>query len=181
MKIFPAEGQKELLVEHGLYGSFAATWVSIEDINEVARRLGVAPEATTTCNFPAAMRSYEPSAGTRRVWITRHASGWSHILTLSGAMPSSDTLSLNRHRAFELACNGGIDEIYPLSYTYDGTSDEDFFEVPEYTSYWDDLESRPFMPTAEELEQYLIIMGRITGRFYDREWFASPGLLCALP
>ncbi|MBB5773542.1 hypothetical protein [Nonomuraea jabiensis] len=88
------------------------TWVNLEDVNEVARRLEITPAATTTCDFPTAMRSYEP---------------------------------------------------------------------PEYASYWNDLESRPFMPTAEELEQYLIIMGRITGRFYDREWFASPGLLCALP
>ncbi|MFI6713612.1 hypothetical protein ACIBF7_44810 [Nonomuraea sp. NPDC050478] len=181
MRIFPAEAQKGLLAEHGLYGSFAATWVSIENINDVATRLQVAPEARTTCDFETAMSLYEPSSGMRRVWVNRHAPGWSHILTLSGAMPSAEALSLDNQRAFELACNGEVDEIYPLSYTRDGVSDVDFFEIPEYVPYWDDLESPPFMPTAEELEQHLIIMGRISGRFYDREWFLSEGLLLTVP
>ncbi|WP_283134534.1 hypothetical protein [Rhizohabitans arisaemae] len=181
MKSFPAERQKDLLVEHGLYGSFAAHWVSTEDINEVARRLQVAPESAMTCDFQTAIRPYEPTSIIRLVWITRHAPGWSHVLTLSGTTPDSEILSLERLHVFDLVHIGGIDRIYPLFYTYDGICSGDVFGAREYDSYSEDLESTPLTPTAELLEQYLLIMGRITGRFYDREWFSSKGLLCRIP
>ncbi|WP_162641389.1 hypothetical protein [Streptosporangium sp. 'caverna'] len=181
MKIFPTEGQKDLLVENRLYDSFFATWVSIEGINAVAMRLEVAPEAKTICDLQTAVRLCDPSPGTQWFWIAQHAPGWSHILTLSGAGPCPDTLSLNRQRVFELAYIGGIEEIYPLAYTYDGKSDADFFDVLEYAPYWEDFDSSHHIPVEEELEQQLIIMGRITGRFYDREFFSSQGLLCKMP
>ncbi|GAA0841688.1 hypothetical protein ACFQVD_07020 [Streptosporangium amethystogenes subsp. fukuiense] len=180
MKTFPTEGQKDLIVEYGLYNSFFATWVSIEDVNAVAMHLEVAPEAKKICDFQAAVRSCEPSPGTQWFWITRHAPGWSHILTLSGASPSSDTLSLNRQRVFELAYIGGIEELYPLAYTCDGKSDAEFFDVLEYAPYWEDFNSSHRISVDEEFEQELIIMGRITGRFYDREFFSSQGLLCRI-
>lgn len=181
MKTFPVEGQKDLVVEHGLYDSFFATWVDIEDVDAVAAHLEVAPAAKKTCDFQTAVRSCEPNPGTQWFWITRHAPGWSHILTLSGASPSSDILSLNRRRVFELAYIGGIEELYPLAYTYDGKSDAEFFDVPEYALYWEDFISSHRISEDEEFEQELIIMGRITGRFYDREFFFSQGLLCRMP
>ncbi|MFI6928112.1 hypothetical protein ACIBIZ_49870 [Nonomuraea spiralis] len=79
---------------------------------------------------------------------------------------------------FDLVRIGGIHRIDQLFFTYDGVSDSDVFVPLEYTSYRQDFESTPSLPTAGILERRLVVMRRIIGRFYDREWFSSRGMLC---
>ncbi|GGL09918.1 hypothetical protein Sme01_32750 [Sphaerisporangium melleum] len=167
---------------HGLHPWFAAQWVGIEDGNEVAQRLRVPVETMETCDFQTAMESYAPTSETLRVWITSHVPGWSHVLVLSGwTMPSAEVLSRGGRRVFEIAYTSGVEEIEPMGYTHDGVSAGDIFQADEYHDYWADLPYDDMMPPADELEQYLVIVGRITERFLDRDWFSAHGLLCTIP
>jgi hypothetical protein len=182
MNAYPAENQQHLLLEHGLDLRFAALWASIGDGHEVAQRLHVPADSIETCDFDTAMRSYAPLSQAQRVWITPHAPGWSHVLVLSGwKMPSAEKLSFGGQHVFEVSCIGGVEEVEELVYTYDGASTRDFFDKDEYRTHWADLPYDDMLLPAEELEQHLIIMGRITGRFLDRDWISSQGLLCTIP
>ncbi|MBN6052691.1 hypothetical protein JYK22_12205, partial [Nonomuraea sp. RK-328] len=181
MSAFPEASQHQLLMEYGFGFWFSGQWVSIGDSDEVARRLQVAAETIVTCDLQTAMRSFSPGSATRCVWITSLSPGWSHILILSGRPPSLEMLSLGDHRVFELTYLGEVGEIEPPFYAHDGEVNVDFFSMDEYRPYWDDLAYDPLMPPAEELEQYLLIMGRISGRFLDRDWVSSQGLLCRVP
>ncbi|PZG55663.1 hypothetical protein C1I98_02955 [Spongiactinospora gelatinilytica] len=66
------------------------------------------------------------------------------------------------------------------SYIHDGEITGDIFQADEYAAHWADLPDDNRMLPEEELEQYLTIMGRVTGRFLDRGWFSSEGLLCTI-
>ncbi len=181
MSLFPVESQLCLLMEHGLDGWFGALWVSIEDGHEVARRLGFPAEATETCDFQTAMRSYDAAGSEQRVWITSHAPGWSHVLLLAGGQESSaEALSRHGRRAFEISYIGAIEELDEPVYTHDGEY-RSIEDEEEYRTHGEDLTSDHSLSDAEILDQFLIILGRITGRFLDRAWISSQGLLCVMP
>ncbi|GLX11687.1 hypothetical protein [Microbispora sp. NBRC 16548] len=180
MTLFPTENQQRLLVAHGLDRWFGAQWVSIEDGHEVARRLHFPAETIETCDFQTAMRSYDPLGSAQRVWITSHAPGWSHVLLLSGGQASSaEELSRHGQRVFELSYVGEIEELDEPIYTHDGEY-RSIFDEAEYEAYRTNLSNDNTMPVSD-LEQLLIIIGRITGRFLDQDWVSSQGLLCVIP
>ncbi|WP_328709111.1 hypothetical protein [Microbispora hainanensis] len=181
MNAFPVESQQRLLAEHGFAHWFGGQWVSIDDGKEVARRLHVEAETIVTCDLRTAVRSYSPASEARRIWISPLAAGWSHILGLGGSMPSAEMLSTGGRRVFEIHFFGETGEVEPPFYAFDGTGSVDFFSEEEYSAHWEDLEYDGTLSPAEELEQYLIIMGRIAGRFLDRAWVSSQGLLCTIP
>ncbi|RJL18356.1 hypothetical protein, partial [Bailinhaonella thermotolerans] len=105
---------------------------------------------------------------------------WTHILTLTGGlMLSAEELSLGGHRVFQIVKL--VEEIEPLTYAIDGVSAGEIFPYEEYSPYWEDIKYTPTTSLAAELDQYLVIMGRLTGRFLDRDWLASQGLLGELP
>ncbi|WP_204014716.1 hypothetical protein [Sphaerimonospora thailandensis] len=181
--VFPAENQLRILIEHGLYYSFMARWVSIEDVHEVARRLQVATETTVACDLQAAMRSSGASSRKpRRAWIARLAASWSLVVYLDGWMPDSDSdlLSLGGKSVFDVSCISGIEEIEELFYTHDGVSTGTIYDEEEYLVYWDDLQY-DLKSTDGQLEEYLTILGRVAGRFLDHDLFSSQGLLVQLP
>lgn len=181
MRAFPAENQQRLLLEHGLHGFFMAQWVGIEDVNEVARRLEVATEATVACDFQAAMRSYGSKSGEpQQAWIARLSPGWSLVLYLNGLMSSSDALSLGGRRVFDVSYVRGIDELEELFYTHDGVCTGTIYNEEEYRVYWEDL-SYDITTEEGQLEEYLCVLGRVAGRFLDRDFFSSQGLLVQLP
>ncbi|GAA1021775.1 hypothetical protein Aple_073040 [Acrocarpospora pleiomorpha] len=178
--VFPAENQRRILLEHGLYDSFMAQWVSIENVHEVARRLQVAMETTIACDLQAAMRSY----GTRsrkpwRAWIARLAPGWSLVVYLDGWMSDSDPLSLGGQRVFDVSCISGIEEIEELFYTHDGVCTGTIYDEEEYRIHWSDLKY-DLTSVEGQLEEYLCILGRVAGRFLDHDLFSSQGLLIEL-
>ncbi|MEU4407995.1 hypothetical protein AB0F88_26055 [Streptosporangium sp. NPDC023963] len=181
MHALPAENQHRLLIEHGFHDFFMAQWVSIEDIDEVARRLRVATETTFACDFQTAMESYgSKSQAPHQAWIARLAPGWSIVIYLNGLMLSSDPLSLGGQRAFDVSYIPGVEEIDELFYTHDGTCTGSIYYEEEYQAYWEGL---PYDITTTEgqLEEYLCILGRVAGRFLDHELFSSQGLLIQLP
>ncbi|MEU9834481.1 hypothetical protein AB0D67_23380 [Streptosporangium sp. NPDC048047] len=127
------------------------------------------------------MRSYDPAGSAQRAWITSHAPGWSHVLLLSGGQASSaQELSRHGRRVFEISYVGEIEELDEPIYTYDGEY-RSIFDETEYDAYWTDLPNDDTMPAPELLDQFLIIIGRITGRFLDQDWVSSEGLLCVIP
>ncbi|RJL24029.1 hypothetical protein D5H75_31885 [Bailinhaonella thermotolerans] len=92
-------------------------------------------------------------------------------------MLSAEELSVGGHRVFQIVKL--VEEIEPLTYAIDGVNAGEIFPYEEYSPYWEGMEFDK--PLDEELDQYLVIMGRLTGRFLDRDWLASPGLLGELP
>ncbi|MFF4412006.1 hypothetical protein ACFYY8_05705 [Streptosporangium sp. NPDC001559] len=181
MNPLPAENQLRVLKEYGLHDSFMANWVSVEDVHEVARRLRVATETTVACDVRAAVSSPDPGGRKpRRAWIVRLAPGWSLVVYLDGWMPDSDPLSLDGQRVFDVSCISGIEEIEELFYTRDGVSTGTVYDEEEYRVHWDDL-LYDLDSTDGRLEEYLTIMGRVAGRFLDRDLFSSRGLLVQLP
>ncbi|MFI0419963.1 hypothetical protein [Spongiactinospora sp. 9N601] len=182
MSSLPIETQRHLIAEHGLKPWFFAQWVSIEDRNEVARRLQVPERLRHPCDFETAVQSYDPHDEEKWVWITSHAPGWTLVLFLSGRIPPpSEALSIGRQRVFEISYISGVEELDELRYIHDGEITGDIFQADEYAAHWADLPYDGMMLPEEELEHYLIIMGRVTGRFLDRECFSSEGLLCMIP
>ncbi|MEV4020449.1 hypothetical protein AB0J35_59220 [Nonomuraea angiospora] len=180
MAFLPAQNQLHLLAAHGLDTRLCAQWVSIADGHEVARRLRFPEETTETCDFQSAMQSYDPLGAAQRVWITPHAPGWSHVLLLSGGQASSaQELSRHGRRVFEISYVGGIEELDEPVYTHDGEY-KDIFD-DEFSAHWADLPYDNTTPVPELVEQLLIVIGRITGRFLDQNWTSSEGLLCVMP
>ncbi|GAB3164866.1 MULTISPECIES: hypothetical protein [Microbispora] len=181
MNTYPVESQYDLLAEHGVGPEFQAQWVDIENPHEVARRLQVASDTIVTCDLQAAVRSCSPSSEMRQVWISSLAPGWSHILRLSGSLPSPVELSLDGRRVFEITYFALIGEVDPPFYAHDGVLDVEFLAEDEYSAHCADLRFNDRTPLPEVLEQYLIVLGRITGRFLDRGWISSQGLFAGIP
>ncbi|MGP4102504.1 hypothetical protein [Nonomuraea sp. KM90] len=181
MTFLPAQNQLQLLETYGLDTRFGAQWVSIADGHEVARRLGFPAGTAERCDFQTAIRSYDPLGPAQRVWITPHAPGWSHALLLSGGQASSaQELSRHGRRVFEISYVGGIEELDEPVYTHDGEY-KDIFDESEFGAHWADLPYDNTTPVPELVEQLLIVIGRITGRFLDENWTTSEGLLCDMP
>ncbi|RJL23289.1 hypothetical protein [Bailinhaonella thermotolerans] len=176
MNVFPADNQQRLLAEAGLVAYFTALWVDIGDLGEVARRLHIAEDTRVVCGFKTALKSHDPGSLSRTVWISSLTPDWSLILHLTGGhMPDATELSVGGHRVFDITHLE--EEIIPIGYSIDGNNLGEIFSHEEYSQYWADLEDDPGLSLDEELEQQLCVMGRITGRFLDREWLASPGVL----
>ncbi|MBB6553362.1 hypothetical protein [Nonomuraea rubra] len=180
MNSFPSESQYLLLMELGFQDWFNARWISIEDVNEVARRLQVS-EIITRCDLQSAVRSIPARPETMRVWISSLAPGWSHIICLGGLMPSPpEDLTIGGHRLFEINFLGAVGEVDLPYYSEDGEGDAEGLGLERYRGYWEGLEILP-PSLEEEMEMFLTLLGRITGRFLDRDWASSQGLLCRVP
>ncbi|MET8335642.1 hypothetical protein [Streptosporangium canum] len=188
----PVESQWDLLTEHDLESWFSCLWVSTEDGNEIARRLGVDPQNGTLCDFQKATQSYETSLEELIVWVGEHSAGWSTILTISGGtMPPRliEALSADGQRVLEAYY---VEEADPgkLLYTYDReyrgeifppSSPGGWMEVPEFEAHASGLELSDEISDAETFDRYMCMVGRITGRFIDRAWFASTRTLYHVP
>ncbi|MFF4412005.1 hypothetical protein ACFYY8_05700 [Streptosporangium sp. NPDC001559] len=189
---FPEKSQWDLLVEHELGEWFSCQWVDTEDVDEIARRLRVDPDSGTPCDFETAMRSYETDPNTLIVWVGEHSPGWSTVLTLSGVTvppKAMEALSAGRRRVLE-AFFVEVADPGKLLYTRDGEYIGEVFppssrggwtEVPEFEAYTSGLELHGAMSDAEVFDRCLCMMGRITGRFVDREWFTSIRTLYRIP
>ncbi|WP_156045641.1 hypothetical protein [Herbidospora cretacea] len=158
-----------------------AQWASVDDVRDVARRLGVDMTKTVACDLRTAVASPNGTGeGHRyRAWIGRLGPGWCVVVYLDGWMLDSDPLSSGGQRVFDVSCVSGVYEIEPLYYTHDGVCDGTVYDAEEYSGYWEDLKYDT--STDGQLAEYLAILGRIAGRFLDREFFSSRGLLVELP
>ncbi|WP_066372239.1 hypothetical protein [Herbidospora mongoliensis] len=187
---YPLERQWDLLREHGLHEQFSGQWIQTDDLGDAVRRMGLDPESGISCDFATAMESHDPYPGDVVIWLGEHAPGWAHMLTLSGPMPPReviDALSAENRRVFDVFFVWGTGHLHNL-YNYDGVCVGDVSppypggtgEVEEFTRYSRGLELDDGMPTRDVFERILCMVGRITGRFIDRDWFSSTGTLYRL-
>ncbi|GLX92390.1 hypothetical protein [Herbidospora sp. NBRC 101105] len=179
----PEESQWDLLVEHCLE-SFNCLWVDTEDVGEIARRLGAEPDSGTPCDFPTAMRASGVGRKTLVVWVGEHAPGWSVVLTVNrGSVPPEivEALSSGGRRVLEAYFHEVVHRGH-LIYLRDGDYIGDVYppsepggkvEVEEFAAHGRGLELLGELSDAETFDRFLVMMGRITGRFIDRPWFST--------
>ncbi|WP_283132998.1 hypothetical protein [Rhizohabitans arisaemae] len=150
-------------------------------MDEVVRRLSLVGETVRGSGFREARSSFSLSdERSRWVWVAPFSPGWSVVVFLTGGvMPSQEALSQDGQRVIEIGYLYG--EVEVPDYARDGMRMETIFIEEEYHEFMEDLDSDDFLPFAERLEQYLLVIGRITGRFLDREFFVSEGVLGRLP
>lgn len=190
--LLPSENQWDLLREFGLSSWFAGIWVEGDDPEELARRLRVDPGSRVECGFAEAMTRYEQSLDDEVIWIGSHAPGWTHILWLSAFHTTAEAkaLSAGGRRLLTMFYNGRLPELDQLYLYQDGALVNEIdppyvggapVSVPEYALYAEGLELELNMSSTQELHLLLCMVGRITGRFLDREWFSSTRTLYRIP
>ncbi|WP_169987815.1 hypothetical protein [Microbispora sp. H10836] len=164
MGLFPEESQWGLLTEAGLREDFQAAWIEGDDFDAIKAQLGIDPAAVLECDLATALRWSTMDDRTRVLWMGEHAPGWTFALTLTG---SAADLNLPGRRVFDFCYLREIDEFYgvPGLYREEGL---------------DDLELNDDQGAEDDLEPHLIAVGRITGRFVDREWLARRRTLCRI-
>jgi hypothetical protein len=186
---FPVDDQWDLLVSGGFSEWFAGTWVD-DDSEEVARRLRVDPVTRLDCDLSTAMRWYQPyvSEAEQIVWVGAHAPGWTHIIGICGTpyiWPGP--LSEGGRRMFHLEYDEHIEGVHGLDYWRDGKGVGQYGqhtnEVGELDALLDshgiDIDS--VEDDADEINAYLRLVGRITGRFIDQDWLAATRTLYRIP
>ncbi|WP_371785646.1 hypothetical protein [Streptosporangium subroseum] len=165
MELFPEESQWELLTTAGLRGDFQAAWIEGDDIGAIAAELKIDPTATLECDLATALRWSSMDARTPILWMGEHAPGWTFALVLAG---SASDLSLPERRVFDFCYAREIDEFYGVAGIY---REEGL----------DDLELNDDQGDEGDLDPHLIAVGRLTGRFVDRDWLAERRTLCRVP
>ncbi|NRQ34533.1 hypothetical protein HII36_22180 [Nonomuraea sp. NN258] len=191
-RLMPSENQWDLLREFGLSSGLAGIWVEGDDPEELARRLRVDPGTRVECGFAEAMARYEASLEDEVIWIGSHTPGWTHILWLSSFHTGAEAkaLSAGGRRLLTVYYNGGLFELDDLYLYQDGALVDEInppyadgapVTVPEYAMYAEGLELEHGMRSQQELHLILCMVGRITGRFLDREWFTATRTLYEIP
>ncbi|MGP3918237.1 hypothetical protein [Nonomuraea sp. 10N515B] len=143
---------------NGLAGipNFAAVWIDTEDIEGIAERFRADPDSGTPCDLTAAFRLAAKRA--------------EHSDLDRDALPG---LVRRDHHRRQSHPSGGGERYY---------QDGEFMGmvgVQGFQEYADDLHANDEF--EELVESYLILAGRITGRFLDRDWFAAPRVLYRIP
>ncbi|MFF0578096.1 hypothetical protein [Streptosporangium saharense] len=178
------------------------TWVEGDDADEIARLLGVEPATAQRCDLGTAMHHHEPYAFTEIVWIGTHAPDWTHVTSISGPPLRTTSLAADGRRLFQVVWDAARDGVHDLSYC-DGErmgrlSPLSIAEVPAGSVFdghthglvasrpgtIDMFSSRPTRPTGSLrlwMENWLCLVGRITGQFIDRDWLAETRTLYHVP
>ncbi|GAA3444516.1 hypothetical protein [Planomonospora venezuelensis] len=165
MKLLPEESQWELLTTAGLREDFQAVWIEGDDIDAITAELKIDPTATLECDLATALRWSSMDPRTLVLWMGGHSPGWTFALVLAG---SSSDLSLPDRRTFDFCYAREIDEFYGVS----GLCGEEGL---------DDLDLNDDRGGEDDLDPHLIAVGRVTGRFIDRDWLAERRTLCRVP
>ncbi len=184
----PAEDQWELLASHGFQKLFIGTWVEGDDPEEIAGLIGADPERRLECDLNTAMRWYQPVGGPEIVWIGAHSPGWTHITGISGVPTVVREAGSNGRRALQLLQDEDVMGLQDLELFVDSRLADDlgrFHEGPlEPGSFFEPyVQGLDLDPDADDewmAHVFLCVLGRITGRFIDRDWFSLPGILCRL-
>ncbi|MEU4833717.1 hypothetical protein [Streptosporangium sp. NPDC023615] len=164
MEAFPEESQWRLLTSAGLREDFQAAWIEGGDIGEIAAGLGVDPATTLECDLATALRWSGADACTPVIWMGRHSPGWTFALVVAGSVLD---LSLPDRRVLDLCYLREIDEFYGVGGLHDRTG-------------LGDLRLKD-QGDEDDLDPHLVAVGRVTGRFIDRDWLAERRTLCRVP
>ncbi|MEU6411852.1 hypothetical protein [Microbispora sp. NPDC046933] len=180
-RAMPAESQWDLLEEYLLNNRFDVAWIDTERIDEAAERFRVDPGSGVLCGLDTAFNLIDNDEQETLVWIGAHSPGWSVSVTMNRGFTLSEEASAGGrsilahwHMAglYELADEGMV---YYHDGEYVGRVGEEAFQ--DYARDLD-LDDAGF---RELVEYYLILAGRITGRFLDRDWFETARVLYRVP
>lgn len=162
MGLFPEESQWDLLTAAGLRTDVQAVWIEGDDVDEIATELKIDPAETLECDLSTALRWSRMGTHPPILWMGRHAPGWTFALIVAG---SAFDVNLPGRRVFDFCYAREIDEFYGVGGLY---REEGL----------DDLELNDDQGDEEDLDPHLVALGRITGRFIDRDWLAERRTLC---
>jgi len=180
-RAMPAESQWDLLEEHLLNSRFDVAWVDTDEIDEAAERFRADSGSGVLCDLDTAFDLIENDEQETLVWIGTHSPGWSVSVTMNRGFTLSEEASTGGrgilahwHMAilYELADEGMV---YYHDGEYVGRVGEEAFQDYALDLNLDDAGFR------EQVEYYLILAGRITGRFLNRDWFATSRVLYRVP
>ncbi|TDD03191.1 hypothetical protein [Nonomuraea diastatica] len=187
----PADNQWDLLVEHGewLELGFHALWIEGDNEEELARLLRGDLDARVECDLRTLARmDAEPDA--MGVWIGPHAPGWTHAFVFGMWSFHPAIRNLGKRRVFEVQYTGEVGEgLEPLYLNYDGEQLGDVtppFEeggdmvLPDYRPYTVGLELEG-KRMREHVHLFFCMMGRVTGRFADRDWWTAARAFYRIP
>ncbi|WP_433365711.1 hypothetical protein [Streptosporangium sp. CA-115845] len=187
-RALPAENQWDLLVEHNLYYYFHGLWVESDDPEEVSRLLRVDPDTKLECDLETLIEMYQGRPADT-VWIGPHAPGWTHVLAF-GLYPYHPAIrNLGKRRVFQIRYDDDRYLLEGLYLYYDGAQlgyagppdEEGHMDLPDYRPYANGLALSEDESHRQHLHLMLCMVGRITGRFLNREWFASTRTLYRIP
>ncbi|MEV4897072.1 hypothetical protein AB0K48_47780 [Nonomuraea sp. NPDC055795] len=188
---FPADNQWDLLVEYGesLELGFHALWMEGEDEEDLTRLFKADPGARVECDLTTLARMDE-GPETMGVWMGPHAPGWTHAFVFGMWSFHPAIRNLGKRRVFEIQYMGEAGEgLEPLYLNYDGEQLGDVtppFEqggdmiLPDYRPYTTGLELGG-KRMREHVHLFFCMMGRITGRFADRDWWTATRAYYPIP
>ncbi|MGC5016234.1 hypothetical protein ACLQ2R_36180 [Streptosporangium sp. DT93] len=165
MKPFPEESQWELLTAAGMREDFQAAWIEGGDADAIAAELSVDPATTLECDLATALRWSGADARTPVLWMGGHSPGWTFALVVAGSVLD---LSLLTRRVLDFCYLRETDEFYGVA----GLCHE---------AGLSDLHLNDDRGDKDDLDAHLVAVGRVTGRFIDRDWLAERRTLCRVP
>ncbi|WP_406312585.1 hypothetical protein OHA77_29040 [Streptosporangium sp. NBC_01639] len=190
-QVLPAENQWDLLVEYGhwIELGFHALWVEGDDQEELARLLKVDPGSRLECDLKT-LACMDGSPSEVGIWMSAHAPGWTHIFAFGAYSFHPAIRNLGKRRVFEIYFAGEVGEgLEPLYLNYDGERLGDVTPPFEEGGDMDLADYRPYTAGLElgrkgmhwDVHLFFCMMGRITGRFADREWWTSTRTFYRIP
>ncbi|MDP9869319.1 MULTISPECIES: hypothetical protein [Streptosporangium] len=188
----PADNQWDLLVEYGHWFKFGfhALWVEGDDQEELARLLKVDPGSRLECDLET-LAGMNGGGSEKGVWMGPHAPGWTHIF-VSGMYSFHPAIrNLGKRRVFEIYFAAEVGEgLEPLYLNYDGEQLGDVtppdgeggaMDLTDYQPYAVGLALGTERKSKRDIHLFFCMMGRITGRFADREWWTSTRTFYRIP
>ncbi|MEV4224087.1 hypothetical protein [Nonomuraea sp. NPDC049725] len=190
--------QWPLLEARGFGDLFAGTWIEGDDPDEIARLLGGDPAAAVPCGLAEAMRHYEPYGFDELVWMGAHAPGWIHAITVAGPRLRTEPLAGRRYVQVVWDADGlGVHDLYYSDGVTEGRlSPRDVavtgWPFHEHAHGLADDRMSPFNVFAWQevrpdgvlrlwLDNWLIVAGRLSGRFLDDDCLDATRRLYRLP
>ncbi|KAA9376898.1 hypothetical protein F5972_20745 [Microbispora cellulosiformans] len=191
-QVLQAENQWDLMVEHGhgIQNGFHGLWAEGDDPEELSRLLRADPDSRLECDLETAVKVYGRMWERAAVWIGPHAPGWTHVLAF-GLHPCHPAVrNLGRRLVLEMFCREELGVLEPLNVYYDGRKLGDV--TPPYDEGGDMhlAEYLPYAPGPEfgatgsftrDVHFVASMVGRITGRFIDRDWWTATRTLYRVP
>lgn len=184
----PEGDQYRLLVAHGFREAFCGYWVERDDLDELAELLCLDPGSRRDLTLAEeAIRMTDSSIiyESNSVWIGPHGPGWSLVISPLGLRTVPEGVIPGDRRLLEVSWMWDIHGLHDLHYCQD---DKLIAELPAFPT-GELLPGPVFEPYARDLPRegdenegeerlahaFLTIVGRMTGRFIDEEWFLTPG------
>ncbi|MEU6719618.1 hypothetical protein ABZ897_49870 [Nonomuraea sp. NPDC046802] len=189
---FPPENQWDLLAEHGrgLDRGYHALWVETDDQEDLAARFRVDLDSRLECDVETLARTYKGRPA-KAIWIGSHAPGWTHLFVFGMTKSYPAITNLGKRRVFDMQYTGDVGEgLSPLYLIYDGEvlgdanppyEEGGYMSLPDYRPFTEGLAFDPEGDDEHDVHVLWCVIGRITGRFADQEWWTASRTFYSIP